>query len=151
MIDFEQKKTKNSAKSGVKYTDKQLDAIRKRGRLAPSSLTSQELLALAEQNDRIEGTHINEANLERYNRLLALLNEAMSLTGAIGIVADKPDRHKPCCDVFFCVGDPFGASSQKMVPLLRAAAIADEFTFATDDDNKDILQLCYTIYDIWEE
>ncbi len=123
--------------------------LRKRIKAFPATATGDELLFLLEQNSRINGTKLNEKNLERYEAIKSMLASfAKGSDDVFKLEEEPPVQTRMIANLHLYVDDPFGRSKKRMKLILDAIALADEFTISTEDG---FIQLSFTVYDIWEE
>lgn len=123
--------------------------LRKRIKAFPSTATADELLYLLEQNSRINGTKLNEKNLERYKAIKsALVSFAKASNDVLKLEEEPPMQTRMFANLHLYVDDPFGRNIKSLKPIMGAIALADEFTISTEGE---FIQLSFTVYDIWEE
>ena len=139
----------------INFPDKAHSDLQKRIAKHPNTATRDELLAMAEQNNKINGTKLHNDKLETFNAI----KDAVSRFAAAHedkynhfvIIAENPEPSRYDANIHLITGNPFGMKSKPMQELLSTVPMADEFTICTGDDEAVTIELVWTVFDVWTE
>lgn len=145
-IDFETHRKK------IKNTNSDLQ---KRAKNAPQSLSIDDIAELLEDDCKINGTVFHQDKQDKYDAIRAAVLEYVeqhkSATKPLQMNEDAPSRDNMYAHIHLYTINPAGTQVDRILPLIEATKLADEFTVSPGDDDGVTMEFIWTVMNIWTE